>query len=351
MTRALVTGAQGFVGRYLVAELLAADPAIEVSGVGRSPARATFTHRIALGRERVLAPLPAELAAAGNETRYRYFQADIRDREALRTILHEFRPQWIFHLASGLRDDSPKHLFGTNVEGTIDLLETVAGAASPVERIVMGSSGSVYGTPRALPLEEDTPCEPGDFYAVSKLAQEHAARLIAGQHGLHLAVARIFNILGAGQDERHVAGRFASQIAAIEAGSVPPRLQTGDLLTARDFIDVRDVARALVLLARQPKLTGTYNVAAGAATPIGDVLRTLLDLARLNRPVEIERTYFRAADAPCSFAGIARLRAAGYAPSVPLDRSLGDVLEYYRQNLRIAKSASHRGAKILAQRA
>ncbi|HEX3368177.1 MAG TPA: NAD-dependent epimerase/dehydratase family protein, partial [Candidatus Cybelea sp.] len=252
MKRALVTGAQGFAGRYLVAELLAADPQLEITGIGRSRARGTFTHHVTLAGQRVLAPLPAGLAVAASDSRYRYHQADIRDRAALRTILREFRPHWIFHLASGLRDDSPDHLFGTNVEGAIDFLEAVWDAAPPVERIVVGSSGSVYGNPAVLPLDEDAPCGPCDYYAVSKLAQEHVVRILAAQRGLPVVVARIFNIVGAGQDERHVAGRFASQIAAIGAGSAPARLEVGDLSTARDFIDVRDVARALAILAREP---------------------------------------------------------------------------------------------------
>jgi nucleoside-diphosphate-sugar epimerase len=113
MKRALVTGAQGFAGRYLVAELLAADPRLEIAGLGRSPVRGTFTHEVTLGGERVSAPLPSGLAAAASDVRYRYYQADIRDRAALRTILHKFQPDRIFHLASGLRDDAPSHLFGT----------------------------------------------------------------------------------------------------------------------------------------------------------------------------------------------------------------------------------------------
>ncbi|HEY1883272.1 MAG TPA: NAD-dependent epimerase/dehydratase family protein [Candidatus Cybelea sp.] len=333
MKRALVTGAQGFAGRYLVAELLAADPRLEIAGLGRSPVRGTFTHEVTLGGERVSAPLPSGLAAAASDVRYRYYQADIRDRAALRTILHKFQPDRIFHLASGLRDDAPSHLFGTNVEGAIDFLEAVADAAPRVERIVVGSSGSVYGRPAVLPLGEDAPCEPCDYYAVSKLAQEHAVRILAAQRGLPVVVARIFNIVGAGQDERHVAGRFASQIAAIGAGAAPARLEAGDLSTARDFIDVRDVARALAILAREPRVRGTYNVAGGVATPIGEILGALLDAAQLRATVTVERTYSRASDMPRAFASIERLRAAGYAPSVSLARSLTDLLDYYRRNL------------------
>jgi nucleoside-diphosphate-sugar epimerase len=239
-------------------------------------------------------------------------------------------------LASGLRDDSPSHLFGTNVEGTIDFLEAVADAGPQIERIVIGSSGSVYGDPSGLPLREDAPCEPNDYYAVSKLAQEHAARILAAQRRLPVVVARIFNIIGAGQDERHVAGRFASQIAAIGAGAAPARLEVGDLSTARDFIDVRDVARALVILASGPEARGTYNVAAGVETPIGEILGILLDVARLRGMVSVDRTYSRASDVPRAFASIERLRAAGYAPTVSLAQSLVDVLDYYRRNLATA---------------
>src|SRR5215469_8468336 len=118
--RYLVTGAQGFVGRYYVAATLADDPAAEVLGIGRSPRRdETFTHNVHFGATSVPAPLPAALRAAAIDERYRYEAVDICDGRALTDLVLGFRPEVVVHLASGLRDDDTMHLLKTNLVGTI----------------------------------------------------------------------------------------------------------------------------------------------------------------------------------------------------------------------------------------
>ncbi len=329
MTCALITGAQGFVGRYLTARLLASDPEVRIVGLGRSQACRTFTHAVTRQGTRILAPLAADIAYVPNDRRYLYARADMRDRRALRRILSEFRPDLIFHLASGLRDDAPSHLFRTSVEGTIDLLDAVCETGLDLRALVIGSSGSVYGLPAYLPISEDFPCEPRDFYAVSKLAEEHVSRIVARERRLPLVVGRIFNIVGPGQDERHVAGRFAAQIADIVAGSSPPRLSVGDLSTTRDFVDVRDVAGALIALARRGEPGSIYNVASGVETSVSRVLELLLQAAGRSDAVVTEETYVRPSDTPRVVADVTRLRALGYDSFIPLKESLSDLLEYY----------------------
>jgi nucleoside-diphosphate-sugar epimerase len=333
ITCALVTGAQGFVGRYLVAELLASYPDLRIVGVGRSQPCGTFTHPITWQGARIVAPLPLDIRFDFSNARYQYLPADIRDRAALLPILSEFRPDLIFHLASGLRDDPPHHLFGTSAEGSINFLESIHEAALNPRSIVIGSSGSVYGLSLHLPITEESPCEPRDFYAVSKLAQEHVSRILARERQLPVIVARIFNIVGPGQDERHVAGRFGAQIAAIAAGASKPRLHIGELSTTRDFIDVRDVARALVVLARRGVPGSIYNVASGIEMPVLEILEGLIRAANLHDILKTETTYSRASDIPRVVADITRLRAAGYNAAVTLQRSLSDVLDYYGQTV------------------
>lgn len=333
MTRAMITGAQGFVGRYLAARLLAADPELRIVGVGRSQACSTFTHSVTRQGRRIVAPLPAYIAHVPNDPRYLYTRADMRDRAALRRILSEFRPDVIFHLASGLRDDAPSHLFSTSVEGTIHLLDAVCEAGLDLQALVIGSSGSVYGLPSHLPISEDIPCEPRDFYAVSKLSEEHVSRIVAREKGLPLVVGRIFNIVGPGQDERHVAGRFAAQIADILAGSSQPRLMVGNLTTTRDFVDVRDVAGALIALARHGEPGGIYNVASGIETSVSSVLQLLIAAAGLGDAVVTEETYARPSDTPRAVADVRRLRSLGYETFLPLQTSLSDVLDYYCETM------------------
>lgn len=326
--RWLVTGAQGFIGRYLVADVHDADGAAEVVGLGRSPARSEFTHTVRRGNDAVRAPLPAELAAT--RPRYRYYSCDIGARDDLTALLREVRPDRIVHLASGLRDDDPGKLFRTNVEGTIALLAAIEGAELDC-RVVLGSSGAIYGPhdDADLPLDEDAHTDPRDLYSVSKLASEQVARILGRRSGRSLMWARIFNPVGAGQDERHVCGRLAAQLAAIRWGGAPATLALGDREPTRDFVDVRDVATGLRLLADRGAPGQAYNVGSGRETSVGEVVDGLVRASELDPAPAIERTYHRPADIPRLCGRIARLRALGYAPRYRLEDSLQWLFDYY----------------------
>ena len=347
--RALITGAQGFCGRYLVADWLAHDPSVTVVGIGRSPRRDdVFTHEVRWGHRRVDAPLPDALRDVARDPRYRYVPLDLHDRPALTRLVQEFRPTHVVHLAAALRDEPVARLFDLNVDGTVALLEALVGAAVDVTRVVLGSSGSVYGNPDVanLPIPEDAPCVPADLHAVSKLAGEHVARILAAQHRLPVVWARIFNPAGAGQDERHLCGRLAQQAAAIAAGAIPPTLEVGPLTTTRDFVDVRDVATALRLLALAPPSADglAYNVGSGREDPTEDVLTSVLRAAGVEDSVRLVRLPGRPADIPRHFADIARLRALGFEPKYSLDASLRDLVAYYAGPVRAAAEGVERRA-------
>jgi nucleoside-diphosphate-sugar epimerase len=327
MTRYFITGAQGFVGRYLVAHLLGADSNAEIIGAGRSPqSDRTFTHKIRRSGKQIAAPLPDTLCP---KERYRYVSVDIHNRLEFREHLKISKPDVIIHLASGLRDDPPAALFRTNVEGSAALLDAIVASGVGPRRVIMGSTGGVYGRPKQLPLSEDAPCDPIDPYCASKLAAEEASR----RYELPLIWARLFNLVGPGQDERHICGELASRAAAICAGVEPPVIEVGTLHTTRDMIDVRDVASALALLAAKGEPDTRYNVASGVETSMKDVVETIVRAAGLAGKAEIRQTRFRAADIPRHFAYTGRLQRLGFAPRFTLEDSIRDVLRYYSSDL------------------
>jgi nucleoside-diphosphate-sugar epimerase len=330
--RTLVTGAQGFVGRYFAALALAEDPSAVVLGVGRSPRDdAVFTHRVRWGSAAVLAPVPPDLRARFAAGRYDYRAVDLRDRNAFAAVVREFAPDVVVHMASGLRDDDPAHLFGTNVVGALALVEAIAETAPDIERVVMGSTGGVYGAPQdgGLPLAETARCEPVDLYSASKLASEHATRIAAQRTGVPLVWARLFNLVGPGQDERHVVGRFAAQAAAISRGLIRPVLEVGNLDATRDFIDVRDIASGVLQLAASGEPGLAYNVGSGVETRIRDVLDETLRAAGVREKTTIELLPPRAGDIPRHFADIGRMRRLGFKTRYAIEQSIADVVEYY----------------------
>jgi GDP-4-dehydro-6-deoxy-D-mannose reductase len=339
MTRYLVTGAQGFTGRYVCAEILRTQPQATVVGTGRSAQTfAAFTHEVTWKNGHVAAPLPAKLRF-GDHDRYRYARCDLNDRSELDRLVARTAPDVVIHLAAALRDDPNEVLIRSNVEGTAALARAVA----RLERkplVIVGSSGSVYGLPLSLPIAEEQRCAPDEPYAMSKLAAELTARVLLRGTDVPLIVARIFNIVGPGQEERHVCGRFAAQAAAIARGDAPPTLTIGDLRPTRDFIDVRDVAHALVILSQHGVPGEAYNVASGTESAIGDVLTLTLRAAGLEGKVSIAEQYSRAADVARAFADIGKLRACGFEPEFSLDRMIADLLTYYLSDVAQAATSS-----------
>ena len=325
--RALITGAQGFIGRYLTAEVLQCDRKAEVLGTGRSPECAGFFSHELQGCGR--APLSASLQNTP-DGRYRYAQADVLDRAKMRELIEWFAPEYIFHMASGLRDDPVEDLVSKNIAGTAALMSSVV-ASGLRPTVVLGSSGGVYGriTAEQLPLTEETVVDPADVYAVTKLAAEQIGRIAGRDHGVPVVVGRIFNVVGAGQDERHVCGRLARELHVLmrSGGS---DLLVGSLDTTRDFVDVRDVARALLLLARCGVPDGIYNVGSGVETAVREVLQCLASIAGYAGGWYESGVSSRQSDVPRHRADISRLSMLGFVPRYSLRESLQEVYSYYR---------------------
>ncbi len=338
----LITGAQGFVGRYLTAAILRSHPAARIVGTGRSKQLpGFFPHSITGPDGPCPAPIPIDLQTVLDSPQLIYRQADLLDRQKIGRLLDEFRPAKIVHLASGLRDDPRQQLFETNVEGTARLFEAAGELAGYQPEIILGSSGGVYGhlPPDQLPLTETTPRSPVDEYSVSKLSAELLARLLSRRFGFQLKIARIFNILGPGQDERHLAGRIAAQFMRIESGQ-QKCLALGSLTSTRDFIDVRDVASALLLLVRDDVPEGVYNVGTGLEHSVNDVLAAFFRVTGLQPPLQSEPP--RPADIPRHFADIRLLSQLSFKPCFSLSASVSAVWQYYRTLWMLGKSPKAR---------
>ena len=212
-----------------------------------------FTHSIQWGETRLRAPLAEGLHTALQSPHYHYVSLDLMRQPELAGLLGEFQPDWIFHLASGLRDAPPDHLFRTNVEGTIYLIEAVREAGIDSPRLIFGSTGYLYGrvAPEALPIHESTPCTPIDLYGVSKLASENASHILARRYGHsgHLGADLQPGRAGPGGTPLLRSAREPGR--GIAAGLLPPLIEVEPLTATRDFLDVRDAAHALHVLAKE----------------------------------------------------------------------------------------------------
>jgi GDP-4-dehydro-6-deoxy-D-mannose reductase len=287
--RALVTGAGGFVGPYLVDAL----------------------------RQRANAEV---------------CEVELGGLPELRAALDVFRPTVIFHLAAqtfvpdALR--APINTYEVNVMGTARLAEAVRTyTGEPRPRIVFASSAEVYGARDSseYPLREALDLRPRNPYGASKAAAEAILMGEARSFETDVVIARGFNHIGPGQKEHFVVASLAAQLARIAAGG-PPQLLVGNLDTARDFLDVRDVVAAYVELSRHGERGDVYNVCSGSAVTIRDVLRELIAIAHVAVEVREDPARMRSSDVPISVGSAEKLRArTGWAPQIPLPRSLRDV--------------------------
>ncbi|MGH7728528.1 MAG: NAD-dependent epimerase/dehydratase family protein [Vulcanimicrobiaceae bacterium] len=316
--RALVTGGNGFVGRHLVAALR--ERGDEVVVAGRPHDGGSVDLALELG-----------------------------DAASVREVVAGARAEVVFHLA-GIAfvpeaSADPLRAYDINALGTVRLIEALrsvgpAATAAPLSdhaspRLIYASSGEVYGVrvPGEMPLDERVVPQPVTPYAASKLAAEAIVLAAHRTYGIPGIVARPFNHIGPGQDARFAAAGFAQRLAEIAAGAEPVLL-VGNLEAQRDFTDVRDVVRAYLALVERGAPGEVYNVASGSAVPIRELLRRLITIAHV--PVEIREdpARLRPSDAPLICGSSAKLRAAtGWAPAIPLERSLRDAYDAARARL------------------
>jgi len=314
--RFLITGVTGFVGPYLATEL-AGEPGAELFGMALDANAAKATGALPAGLETL--------------------EGDITDDGSIRTVLEAARPQVVFHLAGASSGAAawhrPAECLEVNALGTLRLLEGVRRLGLDAITVV-ASSGEVYGSAddEAHPLTEESPLRPLSPYAASKAAQDLVAAQYPRAYGMRVIRLRLFNHTGPRHPEQFVASAFARQIARIERGLQEPVIRVGNLDARRDFVDVRDVARAYRLAARRDLRGEVFNVCSGRAVSIRQVLDLLRGLARCEVTVRTDPERMRPADIPLLIGDPSRFReATGWAPTIPIERTLADLLEWWRQ--------------------
>jgi GDP-4-dehydro-6-deoxy-D-mannose reductase len=267
---------------------------------------------------------------------------DLLDPAAVEACLAAVRPDLIVNAAgdsSVARSwERPAEAFSVNATGVLNLLEASARRA-PDTHLLCLSSAAVYGEPAEgeMPLGEDAAVAPVSPYGAGKAAMETLCAQYARSQGLRIAVVRAFNLVGPGQPPFSAASDLARQIAMAERG-VEARvdLAMGNPAAARDTTDVRDAARVLAEMSGKG-LTGTFNLCSGRAPTVADLVAGLLRATPLEVGTRLDPELARPSDPPLLVGDPSRLReATGFEPGIELDRSLADLLDWWRAELAIA---------------
>lgn len=264
---------------------------------------------------------------------------DLLDAEAVAACVEAVRPDLVVNAAGSASVarswEAPAEVFSVNATGVLNLLEALARHA-PAAHLVCLSSAAVYGepAPAAMPLGEDAPVVPVSPYGAGKLAMEELCAQYARARDLRIAVVRAFNLVGPGQPAYSAASGLARQIAAAERdGEAGAELTLGNPGAARDTTDVRDAARALLALSTA-RLAGTFNLCSGTAPTVAELAESLAAATTLEVTTRVDPSLARPSDPPLLLGDPTRLHGAtAYTPGIPLQRSLADLLAWWRTQL------------------
>jgi GDP-4-dehydro-6-deoxy-D-mannose reductase len=255
----------------------------------------------------------------------------------VRARIRDVQPSVVYHCAGAPHvarswSDTSRPL-ANNVLATHYLLDALRRVGRPCRVLIPGSAYVYRGS--AAPMPETAEIAPSNPYALSKLAQEQLGVRSVDEDGIDVIVTRSFNHTGPRQAPSFAASAFARQLARIEAGLDGPVIRVGNLDARRDVTDVRDIVRAYELLVQHGRPGTPYNVCSGVAHSMGDLLEHLASRVRAAVRIEIDPSRLRPNDTPVLVGDPSRLHEdTGWAPEIPFDRMLDDLLDYWRSAVR-----------------
>ncbi|XOK59441.1 GDP-mannose 4,6-dehydratase [Paenibacillus elgii] len=313
--KVLITGISGFVGSHLAEYLLQEH---EVVGTIRQRSRLDHIKHL---KDLQLVDL---------------VECELRDPFSVEALIASVKPDRIFHLAAQsfvpTSWNSPVDTIYNNAASQINIMEAVR-RIKPDCKIQIACSSEEYGHVEAyeVPIKETNPLRPLSPYAVSKVTQEFLGYQYYKSYGLHIVMTRTFNHTGPRRGENFVTSNFSKQIADIEKGKQPPVLYVGNLQAKRDFTDVRDVVRAYWLALEKGVPGETYNIASGSCITIEEMLQKLLSFSKVKIEVKVDPARLRPSDVEILLGDYRKFHeTTGWKPEIPLDRTLKDLLNYWR---------------------
>ncbi|MFC5511520.1 NAD-dependent epimerase/dehydratase family protein [Massilia jejuensis] len=259
--RALITGLRGFTGAYVARELEAAG--YRVFGTA----------------------MPGDDSGSG------MLPVDLCDRDAVAAMVEQVEPDVVVHLAgiAFVGHSDVAQIYRVNVVGTRNLLEALAGARHKASSVLLASSANIYGNASVPVIDEGVVPAPANDYAVSKLAMEYMARLWMDK--LPIVIVRPFNYTGRGQSESFLLPKIVAHFRRRER-----RIELGNLAIARDFSDVRMVARSYRRLLAAAPSGEAFNVCSGRSHSLAEVIDLSSDIAGYRIEVQVNPAFVRAND-------------------------------------------------------
>jgi GDP-4-dehydro-6-deoxy-D-mannose reductase len=311
LKRYLITGCEGFIGSHL-ADLLV-EKGLSVYGM-------------VYGDTKNVDHLKDEITM---------LECDLREKERVEEIVDSVKPDCVFHLAAQsfvtVSWENPEETLRVNVLGTFYLLESIKRAGINPLIEVVGSS-AVYGpcSEKELPIRENSGFRPTNIYSVSKVCDDMFGYFYHQAYGMNIIRVRPFNTTGPRKTE-DACSDFTKGIVEVEKG-MREVLEVGNINTFRDFTDGRDAVEALWLLAAKGVPGEVYNLCSGKGYKIGDILEKAISLSGLKIKIRQVPEKMRPYDDPIYVGDNSKLRKLGWKPKIPIEKTLRDMLNYWRDS-------------------
>lgn len=316
MTKALITGINGFVGSHLAEFLLKKE--YDVYGLVRTrPGLTNINHIL---------------------DKITLISGDLTDTPSIKKAIKMVMPDEIYHLAAQsyvpVSWTLPIETYNSNVLGQVNLLEAVK-EISPESKIQIAGSSEEYGLvhEKEVPIKESNPLRPQSPYGVSKVAQDLMAQQYVASYGMKIFISRAFNHEGPRRGEMFVTSNFAKQVAEIEKGK-RQYINHGNLQAIRDFTDVRDMVRAYWLGLNSPNIKWgeAYNICNGEGYRISEIIAILTNNSRSFIKLQLDISRMRPSDVPRLVGDCSKFKeATGWQPTISFKKTMADLLNYWRE--------------------
>lgn len=311
--KAFITGANGFVGKYLIEKLY--NENYEVHGT----------------------TLSGDLY---DDPRVEMHYLDLTDAMSTNILISQIKPDEIYHLASQssvrLSWDKPQLTTEVNIIGTINLLEAIKNNCKEARVLLIGSSeeyGSTFKNNKQP--SEDEKCSPENMYAITKYTQNMIGKMYVKAYNLNIIMTRSFNHFGPKQSPQFVISDFCKQVAEIEILGNKPTIYVGNLNSSRDFLDVRDVVNAYFELLKNGLNGEIYNVGSGNSYKIADLLNKIIQYSDVSINIEIDENKFRPIEIEETVADISKLkRDTNWVQQYEVDITILNTLNFWRDKIR-----------------
>ena len=253
--------------------------------------------------------------------------------------IEKVRPDLIFHLAAQsfvpTSWHAPHDTLTTNIIGQLNIFESILKLKLKT-KIQIACSSEEYGLvhKNEVPIKESNPLRPLSPYGVSKVGQDLLGYQYHQSYKMFIVRTRGFNHTGPRRGEHFVTSNFAKQIALIEKNKKKPIIEVGNLNAIRDFTDVRDMVRGYWLSLAKGRPGEEYNICSGKGITIKNLLRRLLKMSTKKITIKQDRSRMRPSDVEILIGSYAKFkRQTGWVPKVPFEKTLKDLLNYWRERV------------------